>query len=168
MHQLRRVTTEYVDSEDRIRISGSCVDDGLVQLWLTRRLLDRLLPMVLHWLGSDAGAGSREAIMQEFEQQAAREAMAPLPAVQAQDESAMLVQAVDVTSGDSAVGLAFRSSVTPDDSPVYQIVLERQALRQWLSIMHDQYRKAEWPLDVWPAWISAAGEPALPAGVPVH
>ena len=51
MHQLQRVTTEYVDSEDRIRISGSCVDDGLVQLWLTRRLMDRLLPMVLQGRG---------------------------------------------------------------------------------------------------------------------
>lgn len=167
MHQLQRVTTEYVDSEDRIRISGSCVDDGLVQLWLTRRLLDRLLPMVLNWLGRDASEGTREAIMQEFEQQAARDAMPPLPAVQAQDESAMLVQAVDVSSGENALGLAFRSSITPDDSPIYQIVLERQALRQWLSIVHDQYRKAEWPLDVWPAWITSAGEP-IASGIPLH
>lgn len=166
MRQLQRVTTEYVDSEDRIRISGACADGALVQLWLTRRLVDRLLPMVLRWLGSDAG-DTRGAIMQEFEQQAARDAMAPLPAVQAQDDSSMLVQAVDVSGGDSALGLAFRSSIKPDDSPVYQIVLERQPLRQWLSIVHDQYRKAEWPLDVWPAWIVSAGEPIAP-GVPLH
>ena len=167
MHQLQRVTTEYIDSEDRIRISGACDDGGLVQLWLTRRMMERMLPLVLNWLGQEAEEGTREAVIQEFAQQAARDAMAPLPAVEAQDETSVLVQSVDLSSGSNALGLTFRAGLPPDDAPGWRIGLEPQALRQWLGIVHDQYRKADWPLDVWPAWISPASQ-SLPAGAPLH
>ncbi|HEY1044113.1 MAG TPA: hypothetical protein VGE60_09635 [Telluria sp.] len=149
-----------------MRLSGACEDGALVQLWLTRRLADRLLPLLLNWLGQQAGEGAHAEVMQEFAQQAAREALAPLPSVRAQDDSSMLVQAVDVTTGDNALGLAFKAG-GPSDEAGYRIGFEAQALRQWLGILHDQYRKAEWPVDAWPSWITSAGQPAS-AGVPLH
>lgn len=165
MQALQRITTEYVDTEDRVRLSGACEDGTVVQLWMTRRLTDRLVPLLLNWLGQEAGEGARAEIMQEFAQQAARAALEPQPSVRAQDDSSILVQAVDVTTGDSALGLAFKSSPQGDAS--YRIGFEPLALRQWLGILHDQYRKAEWPLDGWPAWITPAEQPASP-GVSLH
>ena len=44
---VRRFTTEYVIPEDRIRIALERQDDTLVVLWLTRRLMVRLVPQIL-------------------------------------------------------------------------------------------------------------------------
>jgi len=99
--------------------------------------------------------------MQEFAQEAARGALVPQAAVPAAAGDAVLVQAVTVSRGEQAVGLAFRASEAPDDPRSWDITLEQQPLRQWLAIVHDQYRKAEWPMDLWPAWIGVT--PAQPA-----
>jgi len=53
---LHRLTTRYVSLEDRICLTGETDSDETVRLWLTRRLLDGLLPAVFRWLdklGSD-------------------------------------------------------------------------------------------------------------------
>ena len=47
---LRRITTEYIEIEDRLRISGEIADAEAVVIWLTQRLLLRLLPLLLQWL----------------------------------------------------------------------------------------------------------------------
>ena len=167
MQALQRVTTAYVDSEDRIRLTGECTDGTAVQLWLTRRLVERLLPLLLDWLKQDAGEGAHGAIMQEFAQSAALDALAPQPAVRVQDDSSVLVQTVNVTRGDIAVALEFKAGDVNDGGPSWSITFEPQPLRQWLSIVHDQYRKAEWPLSAWPAWITEADQPVA-AGTPLH
>ena len=41
---LGRVTTVYVDVEDRFRLSGEAQDGLVLVLWLTQRLLCRLVP----------------------------------------------------------------------------------------------------------------------------
>lgn len=154
MPVLQRLTTSWIASEDRIRLAGECTDGGTVCLWLTRRLADRMLPLLLKWLEGHAGADTRAALMQEFAQDAARGALAPQAAVPADGAGAVLVQAVDVASGPLVMRLTFRPSETPGEGPSWDITLEQQPLRQWLAIVHDQYCKAGWPLDVWPGWIS--------------
>ena len=37
---------------------------------------------------------------------------------------------------------------------------EGEPLRQWLGIVYGQYRSAQWPMDVWPAWVGEAQSPA--------
>ena len=37
-----------------------------------------------------------------------------------------------------------------------KLKLAAQPLRQWLGIVYEQYRKAEWPTGVWPAWVEDA------------
>jgi len=36
------------------------------------------------------------------------------------------------------------------------LTLRPQPLRQWLNILHDAYRKADWPATVWPDWVRDA------------
>ena len=47
---LTRITTRYVALEDRIRLAGEVEGAGMVSIWLTRRLLQRLLPKLLRGL----------------------------------------------------------------------------------------------------------------------
>lgn len=43
LSELTRVTVHYVPEEDRVRMSGHTTDNQVVALWLTQRLLSRLL-----------------------------------------------------------------------------------------------------------------------------
>lgn len=42
INALQRATTEYVEEEDRICLSGELATGDTMTLWLTRRILDRL------------------------------------------------------------------------------------------------------------------------------
>lgn len=156
MPALQRLTTVWVDTEDRLRLTGESADGALVCLWLTRRLSDRLLPLLLDWLDGDAHGDARASLMQEFAQEAARSALALQAAVPAGSGDTVLVQGVTVVKGTQALGLTFRASEAPEDARAWEIILEHQPLRQWLAIIHDQYRKAEWPMELWPAWIAVS------------
>jgi hypothetical protein len=52
--ELQRLTTEYIDIEDRIRISGETRDAGPVVMWLTNRLAMCAIPRLLRWLENRA------------------------------------------------------------------------------------------------------------------
>ena len=47
---LQRITSEYVATEDRFRLSGITDKGGEVSYWVTQRLLLRLLNFLLDWL----------------------------------------------------------------------------------------------------------------------
>ena len=48
--ELQRLTTEYVDAEDRMRLTGEIRPGETLVLWLSQRLLMRLLPHLFLWL----------------------------------------------------------------------------------------------------------------------
>lgn len=50
MPALQRMTTDYIVQEDRIRVTGECAGGGVLVLWLTQRLLVRLVPPLCRWL----------------------------------------------------------------------------------------------------------------------
>ena len=52
MRVLHRLTTDYVEEEDRIRVSGASANGDTVVLWLTQRLLNRLVPHLTAWLAA--------------------------------------------------------------------------------------------------------------------
>lgn len=47
MAGLQRITTQYDEREDRIRLAGETMNDQMVVLWFTQRMLHRLLPVSL-------------------------------------------------------------------------------------------------------------------------
>jgi hypothetical protein len=65
---------------------------------------------------------------------------------------------VDLTATQEGLYLVFHG----EHGEPASIVLPELALRQWLVILRDQYRLAEWPEQAWPAWVdgSAAASPA--------
>jgi len=113
--------------------------------------------VLLQWLEAQSGATLRPDVLHGFHLQAARAELAPLAPVRSVAGSAeWLAQAVDIARTEHALHLSFRS---PDGKSA-TLLMEAKPLRQWLSIVYEAYLKAEWPLDVWPAWLQ---ESVLPA-----
>ncbi len=168
MMELQRITTQYSEEQDRLRLSGEGPEGSLGQtqvLWLTQRLLNRLLPHLTSWLEQQGRQGLHADLLLGFQQQAALAALEPQAPVQAPAaSSAWLVRSVDIATGDDTVHLGFKEQET---SPVLATVaLRTQALRQWLGIVYQQYRAADWPLQAWPGWICEETPPKASAGQP--
>jgi len=165
---LHRITTEYIDSEDRIRLTGQLASGDTVVLWLTQRLLNRLVPHLTAWLDQQVAPASsipsvqaaHQDFLQGFAQQAARAQLTPEPPVRASSiVASWRVDAVDVNQGEDAVVLTFRGEA--DARAVLK--LAAQPLRQWLGIVYEQFLRGEWPIAAWPTWMEAIA-PAQAAG----
>jgi len=163
MIELQRLTTEYVECEDRIRIAGEVENAPAQVLWLTRRLLERLLPHLTLWLEKQQGNLPHADLLLGFAQQSAQANLAAQPPVQAAaDSQAWLVQAVDIGTDAEQMQLTFKN---PQGQRA-QLRFSALALRQWLGILHQAYAMARWPLDVWPQWmIEASARAPEPAQV---
>lgn len=156
---LDRVTTEYLAREDRLRLTGRTAAGGTLVIWLTQRLLIRLLTPLFQLL-EQAGGGSTAApnpvqveLRQSFAQQAARAALTPLPAVRpASATQTWVARSVSVGRTAAGVVLVFQGG----DGQQARLPMAVAALRQWLNILYDVWRRAEWRTDLWPAWITDA------------
>jgi hypothetical protein len=152
MGELQRLTTEYVEIEDRMRISGELADKSTVTLWVSQRLLLRLLPHLFLWLEKQSGDAIPAEIIQSFEQEAAKSALSVEPPVKrAVGSQEYLVETVDLTPIEDSLALGFRQGA----DQVNVIALPAQPLRQWLEILFSLWGVAEWPNDVWPDWIAS-------------
>lgn len=152
MFFLQKITTEYVEHEDRVRLAGDQGGQDAVIIWLTQRLLQRLVPVLLEHLGLSAVSAQETDILQSFAQQAALAELHHESPVQAEVGSLVyLPSKVDIRKTSELVRLEFSC----EQSPPVIFELGATTLRQWLAILHGQYIRAGWPLDVWPEWISA-------------
>lgn len=154
---MRSLTTEYIALEDRIRLSCDMAGSAPAVVWLSLRLLQRLLPVLLQWLESRSAVTLRPDAMHGFHLQAARAELTPLPPVRAAAGSAeWLAQSVDIAHLEQTLRLTFRGPGGKSAT----LLMEAKPLRQWLSIVHEAYLKAAWPLEVWPAWLRESAAPA--------
>ena len=152
MLKLERVTTEYIEGEDRVRVTGQTSDAGPVILWLTRRMLDRLMATLFDILGKSYADPAYGSIRNEFAQEAAVSTLVPQPPVVPPDTEApksWLVRLVNVSKNEVAVVLTFKSE---DELDQASLALEYVQLRQWMSIVDRAYKKGDWPRINWPDW----------------
>lgn len=170
VNELCRVTSQYVDFEDRIRLTGELEDGQRVILWLTRRLLDRLVPHLVGWLeqhepvAPDAPVRSvaRSSTYQSFEQEVAHHAFKPQPPVQARlGEPSWLVCTAELKSNPQVLRLTFKGRLALEQAQFHP---GQRALRQWLKVIHGAYLAAGWPTHVWPTWMHENTSPQV--GVP--
>lgn len=170
MAELQRITTRFVDNEDRIRLAGEDGTGQALVLWLTQRLVNRLLPHLCAWLERRASPssqvdGAHTEVLQSFAQQAALAALEPLAPVSGDAPSGTwLVHSVDITTAEHALILTFKDAVGAGDfRESATLTLSEQALRQWLKILYDQYAAAEWSLARWPEWVAQASSTPMRA-----
>jgi len=175
--ELRRLTTQYLDTEDRIRLTGESADGRVWVLWLTQRLLQRLLPPLLSWLDSTVakpphthdGPAPTAAIDEAAEQRHQRAQQAAVsshaiqpPVLAPADTREILVQSIDLNHFPRGVRLTFKA-VGASNPPTVRLSMPTQALRQWLRVLYQQYRKAGWPLQHWPDWLRTEPGQAAPS-----
>lgn len=171
MNELHRITTQYIEAEDRIRLLGEHTSGAPEMIWLTQRLLTRLLPHLLAWLeqqtpvaGPHGALAVQAQLLQGFAQQAARAQLPEQAPVQPQAQGASwLAQAVDISQTPETIRLTFRC-----DAQHATLAMVAQPLRQWLGIVHDQYCMAQWSLDVWPQWLQDSSPATQHPGVVLH
>lgn len=150
MKELQRITTEYIEAEDRIRITGELSANQTTVMWLSQRLLIRLLPHLFAWLEKQSGEGIPVDIVQSFAQEAAKaELKQEAPVKNIHRESGWLVDAVDLNPEPEVLRMLFRSS--NKDEAI--LATNSNALRQWLVIIRALWNSAEWPSAIWPSWI---------------
>ncbi len=177
---LHRLTTQYVATEDRLRLAGQLADGQACVLWLTQRLANRALGHLLQWLEQRPMVASsddtptpvapanpqRQTELQRFAQQSAAAGIPKQEAVAIEEpHCTYLVDNIDLTRGERGVRLVFKP---PVDSglPVCSLTLGADALRQWVTIVYRQYRLAGWNLQGWPEWMKERG--GVSAGRVVH
>jgi len=152
VHELDRITLRYVESEDSVRLAGQKSGGAVVIVWLTRRLLDRLLPVLFKRLekpcGDDPLASMRESARQRFRQQAAHVTLgleSPVPASAASEE--WLASSADVRVVRGRLRLSLKNGTKRVD-----LTMDELTLRRCLGIFRNVYLRAGWSLTGWPEW----------------
>lgn len=176
-----RFTTKYEAAEDRIKLMLELSEDEVQVLWLTRRLMSRMLPHLIKHLGQTGGgaasvdsapqdgkaraapAAKHTDAVQRFNQEAAVSAIERQPGVGAGGQKpaknlSYLVTSVDLRTGPRSVVLDFKSG----EEILHSLPFGEDALRQWLSILCSQYKAAGWQEGFWPAWLRPVDAPATP------
>ena len=158
--ELTRITTIYVEIEDRIGLVGEDEIGEHQKLWLTQRLLNHLVEKLLDWLPQTHDG------IQEIAQQVAQSKHEPEHPVIANSECLnWLVNEITIESSKGVMGLLFKS----DKCEYVAIVRFNEiSLRQWLDILFRQYQHAGWISVDWPSWFVPKVELGLPEGVAVH
>ena len=155
--ELTRITTRYVAAEDRLRLAGERADGSPVAIWLTRRLLQGLVPKLLLPLDAAPGASAphRELLL-GFAQQKALAAHVPVtPVAPPADAEAWLARRAAISRSPQALTVTFESA----DGQAASLLLSPVAVHQWLAIVYRAYCSAQWPLDIWPVWLIENLEP---------
>jgi hypothetical protein len=148
-HRLRRLTTTYVMEEDRIRLCGAGANDVAVTVWVTQRLVQRLVPVLVAWIEERDRDVLRPEVMQSFVQQRAAQSLEPAKPVESEAAGeTWLATAVDVHRTPTEVAIVFR-----DGENQASMGFTQMQLRQWLEILRKCHLVAEWPDGIWPAWM---------------
>lgn len=155
MHLLTQLTTDYSTEEDRLCLTGRDETGCIYELWLTRRLADRLFHASTDWLQKQKATHVESDLIQTFEQEHAVGEIEPHARVSASTESSLstwLVNNVDIIMSAEGLALIFKDAHDRYVSIAFQTI----ELRQWLSICCKVYQAAEWPLEIWPSWMVSA------------
>jgi hypothetical protein len=168
MLEMHRLTSEYIEAEDRLRLTGEDQKGNALCLWLTQRLALRVISHLVTELSTHSPESAQNPsrdddankLLQEFAQQAAQADLAHQEAVTSTSATrALLIQEVDINrAADGAVGFILKDSAAQTAEKV-ALGFEPQQLRQWLAILHQQWLLAQWPATVWPEWISGLDSP---------
>src|SRR5262245_18962308 len=147
--RLKRITTRYNPAQDRFCLIGEVDPDASVVIWLTQRLLLRLVPALLERLEKDVARSSANPAAAQalhgFAQDAARAALAAQPPVSAQGNEGWLARAVDLSTSAGKIVLEFRGG-----KDVRACVgMSPKELRHWLSVLRKMWTSSGWPSAIW-------------------
>ena len=152
------VTMSFDPIEDRIVMDSSDNNKKVERLWLSRRLLDRLIPT----LADQLEVNSSKLIPTELEQSLAQEKAEidkqKSEAVKIENRNpSWLVTSVQVGWNESKFQLLFlgdntNEPVEKDNRAKFDLAITN--LRQWLNAIYKIYLKADWETKAFPQWLN--------------
>lgn len=170
---LERITTEYSEIEDRLVIKGSMTGGGVCSIFLTQRLMSRLMVHMTKWLESDSKTAnnnpSKETEIKNWIQGSAQEeavyaAPQHKPVEVPENSESWLAHEIDVTQEPLGVRLAFKSS----SGKLVDLKLDKEKARQWLNIIYKVWQVADWTLSPWPHWITGTEKQSSTNDLSMH
>ncbi len=151
MQSLKKVTSEFVETEDRFRLSALTTEDKAVAFWLTQRLLTRLISHLSKQLElGSSELGNKPKIQEDNnsgDTKANHESFAAQSAVKIEKKcKPILITEVDVKFGKSSLTLVLKS----DNKSYASVYFSLSELKQWLEILYTLWHRAGWPISLWP------------------
>ena len=139
-------------------------DSSVIKIWASQRILLRLIPPITNWLDATQSAASNistesKELLNDFAQHEAQVELRseapvnsenPQPSGTGKPANSWLIHKIDVTYSDQLMELNFRGS----KDRAAKLVLTKLYARQWLLILHSQWIKSDWTMDIWPLWLS--------------
>ena len=157
MHYLERVTTEYVEMEDRLRLTASLRSGKTISFWFTQRLLIQLLLACTDWLENQspdiakkiATSQSKDSALSLAQESAKSELHAETSVVASPNSPNLLVKELDINFRTEGIELVIKAK-----NERFSLILDTKQLRQWLSIIYMLWQNAKWPNSHWPDWMT--------------
>ncbi|PXW67349.1 hypothetical protein C7964_10768 [Loktanella sp. PT4BL] len=149
-------TARYDPAEDRIFLNAVDATGAKQAIYLTRRLMDQIIPIVAKHLEEKTPKGVPADVVQSMTQERvrqARKAEPPAEPVQADLETPRWLCTMIQMSKQPA-GLAV--TLTGEAACKAQIPLADPHLRTVLDIFRNSYARAGWDLRVFPEWLGSA------------
>jgi hypothetical protein len=149
------ITSEYDQAEDRIRFAAVDKQGVSRVMWITQRLAQRLVPVLVDGLNAqlladEAPPGELQAA-QVYAQLEARISQKHVPPVKPDPGAAQeLVTEIKVSVTDT--GSRVLAFICKDTEPA-RLAMTPPELRQWLEVLRLCFVKGQWREDVWPAWL---------------
>lgn len=148
-------TARYDPIEDRICLNAVDASGGKQAIFLTRRLMDQIIPVVAKHLEEKTPKGVPADVVQSMTQERVRQARKaeppPEPVLADLETPRWLCTTIQMQK--QPAGLAV--TLTGDAACKAQIPLADSHLRTVLDIFRNSYVKAGWDLRVFPEWLGS-------------
>jgi hypothetical protein len=148
-------TSRYDPAEDRIYLNAVDAAGAKQTIYLTRRLLDQIIPVMAKHLEEKTPKGVPADVVQSMTQERvrqARKAEPPAEPVQTDLETPRWL-CTTIQMQKQPAGLAV--TLTGDAACKAEIPLADPNLRTVLDIFRNTYAKAGWDMRVFPDWLGA-------------
>ena len=153
LFQIQTFTAHYDPAEDRLRLDAVDANGQKQALWLTRRLADRVIPVLVSHLEGKTPEGIPPDLAQGMSQSRARQARQTadtMPAVVAESGTpTWLCRTIHVQKAQQGLNVIF----TDDVSVSAVMPMVEANLRAVLDIFLELYTKAGWPSEPFPEWM---------------
>jgi len=155
LFRIQTFTARYDPVEDRLRFDAVDAQGGKQAIFLTRRLTDRVIPVLVSHLEGKTPEGMPADLAQGMSQSRARQARqtgeeTPAVAVDAETPH-WLCWTIHVQKAPNGLNVTFT-----DDARVSAVMPMVEAnLRAVLDMLLDLYGRAGWPTQPFPEWMKA-------------
>jgi hypothetical protein len=160
--QIKTFTGRYIPVEDRLRLDAVDEEGNKQLLFMTRRLTDKVIPVMIEHLEGQTPEGMPSDLVQEMQQDLARQVRAEggyeAPVYIEPELIPWLCRTAHLTKTGTSLVVVF----TDDTHIEAHMSMSAENLRVVLDIFKTLYTSAEWGLQAFPDWMQAVAAKGLP------